>query len=68
MIDVGQNDENKFTIEEKSNSNMIYGIDTSNPPLVVVVQGGKKVSFEFFIFYNLVRKININQITHKILH
>ena len=49
MIDIGQNDENKFTIEEKSNPNMIYGIDTSNPPLVVVVQGGKNVSLIIFI-------------------
>ena len=48
-MDIGQNEENKFTIEEKSNPNMIYGIDTSNPPLVVVVQGGKNVSLIRFI-------------------
>ena len=52
MIDIGQNDENKFTIEEKSNPNMIYGIDTSNPPLVVVVQGGKNVSLIIYRFIN----------------
>jgi hypothetical protein len=43
MIDIGQNEENKFTIEEKSNPNIVYGTEITNPPLIVVVQGGKKV-------------------------
>ncbi len=49
MIDIGQNEENKFTIEEKSNPNIVYGTEITNPPLVVVVQGGKKVNLQYIL-------------------
>ena len=38
-VEEGQND--KFTIED--DDSVKYGNDLTNPPLVVVVQGGKNV-------------------------
>ena len=33
----------RFQIEDKETTNIVYGNDIGNPPLVVVVQGGKNV-------------------------
>jgi hypothetical protein len=41
-------EEDKFEIEKEPD--IIHGTETGNPPLVVVVQGGKNV-----IYINLVR-------------
>jgi hypothetical protein len=43
---IEMNERNKFDVEEKTvNHKVVYENDISNPPLVVVVQGGKKVFF-----------------------
>jgi hypothetical protein len=44
MIHMDEHQENKFEIEEKSSSKVVYGTEIGNPPLVVVVQGGKNVN------------------------
>jgi hypothetical protein len=47
QMDLDEN-QNKFVIEEKDTSDVKFGSEVGNAPLVVVVQGGKNVNF----FYN----------------
>jgi len=48
-MDLDENEnQNKFVIEEKDTSDVKFGSEIGNAPLVVVVQGGKNVN----IFYN----------------
>lgn len=42
--------ENKFEIEDNTNSKVKYGNEVGNPPLVVVVQGGRNVKYKLLIF------------------
>jgi hypothetical protein len=41
-------EENKFVLEENKESDVKFGSETTNPPLVVVVQGGKNVKLFYF--------------------
>ena len=47
QMDLDEN-QNKFVIEEKDTSDVKFGSEIGNAPLVVVVQGGKNVN----ILYN----------------
>ncbi len=53
MMDIDEEQNNNFVIEEDQ---VQYGTEIANPPLVVVVQGGKNVILNII----LVRKIDFN--------
>jgi hypothetical protein len=44
--------QNKYVIEKPEESKVIFGSEIANPPLVVVVQGGKNVFPIIYQFFN----------------